>query len=318
MSPLYLDLGGDHRDAVFVAGSGRSGTTWLAELINHINHTSHTNRRDAGDGYRYVFEPFNPAEVPLARPFGYRRYMRPAEENPELRERARRIVCGEVHGPWTDRFHRKFVARKRLIKDIRANLFLGWLAASFPEMPIVLILRHPCAVALSRVRLGWRPRLEEFLEQPDLVQDFLAPVASEIRALRTGSTGSMDFERHVLAWCIENYAPLAQLGPSRAHLVFYERLCESPRDELHGISRYLGTGRRDVRPEALRSPSELSRSDSAVVSGGDAVGGWRGELTGEQVRRAMNILGLFGLDRIYGASPMPDTEVAWEIVGRKS
>ena len=43
---LYVDLGkGDHRDAVFLAGSGRSGTTWLSEVINYKG------------GYRYVFEP---------------------------------------------------------------------------------------------------------------------------------------------------------------------------------------------------------------------------------------------------------------------
>ena len=55
---LYVDLEkGDHRSSVFLAGSGRSGTTWLSEIINH--------RR----GYRYVFEPFNPREVGL---FGHR------------------------------------------------------------------------------------------------------------------------------------------------------------------------------------------------------------------------------------------------------
>ena len=47
----YVDLEkGDHRSSVFLAGSGRSGTTWLSEIINH--------RR----GYRYVFEPFNPSQ----------------------------------------------------------------------------------------------------------------------------------------------------------------------------------------------------------------------------------------------------------------
>ena len=32
---FYVDLGHDHRDSVFLAGSGRAGTTWVTELINY-------------------------------------------------------------------------------------------------------------------------------------------------------------------------------------------------------------------------------------------------------------------------------------------
>jgi hypothetical protein len=40
---IYIDLGkGNHRDAVFLAGSGRSGTTWLSEVVNYKG------------GYRYI------------------------------------------------------------------------------------------------------------------------------------------------------------------------------------------------------------------------------------------------------------------------
>lgn len=295
-SPLYLDLGGDHRDAVFLAGSGRSGTTWLSELVNDRL------------GYRYVFEPFHPGEVPLARPFGYRRYVRPGDSRPELLEAARQILCGHVRGPWTDRFRRRLLARGRLIKDIRANLLLGWLANNFPEMPVIFILRHPCAVALSKVRLGWRARLEEFLAQPELVEDFLAPVESQLRA--ACDDGVPEFERHVFAWCVENAVPLAQLGRGRAFLVFYESLCEAPEEELRALFRYLGAEPGDVSPRTLRSPSALSRAGSAVLSGADPVAGWRAELSAGEIRRAGEILGLFGLDRVYGESPRPDREAA--------
>jgi hypothetical protein len=300
VSPLYLDLGGDHHDTVFVAGSGRGGTSWLSEVINHDSD------------YRYVFEPFNPSEVSLARPFGYRCYIRPGESRPELRERANKVVSGEVRGLWTDRFHRRFLARKRLIKDIRANLFLGWLSRSFPEMPIVFILRHPCAVALSKTKLGWSSRLEEFLEQPGLVRDFLDPVAEEMRAATT------EFERHVFAWCVETLVPLTHLDPGRAHLVFYENLCEAPEAELRGLYDYFGAGFRDVPVETLLRPSDLARSGSAVLSGRDPVRSWREELGEREVRRAFEILGYFGLDRIYGASPMPNAEAARRILERTS
>lgn len=262
-----------------------------------------------------MFEPFHPAEVPLARGFGYRRYIRPEDPNPELLESARRVLSGNTRGPWTDRFHRRIVARRRLIKDIRANLFLGWLGANFPEMPVIFILRHPCAVALSRTRLGWRSRLGEFLEQPGLVEDFLGPVAGEMRTAATDPART-EFERHVFAWCVENHVPLSQLGRGRAHLIFYEKLCRSPEEELRGLFRYLGEELESSPPEALRSPSDLSRSGSAVLSGKDTVGAWRAELSEEQIRRAAGIIESFGLASIYGQSPMPDADAAWGLLGR--
>jgi len=39
-------------DVVFVSGSGRSGTSWLANLCNYRND------------FRYLFEPLNPAVLP--------------------------------------------------------------------------------------------------------------------------------------------------------------------------------------------------------------------------------------------------------------
>lgn len=294
--PLHLDLGGDHRDAVFVAGSGRSGTSWISEIIS------------GRGGYRYVFEPFHPGKVAVARPFGYRRYLRPDDRRPALLDPARRVLSGEMRGLWTDRFNRRFVAHRRLIKDIRANLFAGWLADNFPGMPVVLVLRHPGAVAHSRVRLGWHSRLEEFLAQPELVEDFLAPVAEEMRAAST------EFERHVFACCIESRVPLTHLGDGLAHPVLYERLCERPEEELRGLYGYLGLEEKGAAA-SLHRPSALSRSVSAHLSGGSPVSGWREEVDAGQLRRTGEILALFGLDRVYDGPPVPDADAAWRLLG---
>ena len=162
---LYVDLGrGDHTSSVFLAGTGRSGTTWLSDVVNH--------RR----AYRYVFEPFYPAKVEVFAHFRPRQYLRPDDRREEFLGPARKVLTGGLRDPWTDRFHRRFVARRRLIKDIRANLLLGWIKANFPGLPIILLLRHPCAVVASRLALGWKDNLFETMEQGDLVEDFLLPV----------------------------------------------------------------------------------------------------------------------------------------------
>src|SRR5918993_5350195 len=290
---VYVDLEkGDHRSSVFLAGSGRSGTTWLSQIINH--------RR----GYRYVFEPFNPREVGTLGHFRTKQYLRPEDRREEFLEPARLVLTGGLRDPWTDRFNGRIVARRRLIKDIRANLLLGWMRANFPGMPIILLLRHPCAVVASRLALGWGDNLSETMEQRELVEDFLLPMEAEIRTARD------DFERHLFLWCIDNYVPLKQLGPGEIHLVFYENLLANPEEELRSLFGFLGDdpdGRVHAR---LAHPSALSRKNAPVPS----VDGWR--VSASQLERTGEILSLFGLDRIYAEGPMPDPSAAYALMKR--
>ncbi|HEX6710622.1 MAG TPA: sulfotransferase [Rubrobacter sp.] len=282
---LHVDLGkGDHRSSVFLAGSGRSGTTWLSEIINHRGT------------YRYVFEPFNPGKVSSFGHFRSKQYLRPEDRREEFLEPARRVLTGELRDPWTDRFNGRFVARRRLIKDIRANLLLGWMRANFPGMPIILLLRHPCAVVASRLALGWRDNLSETMEQGDLVEDFLLPVEAEIRAARD------DFERHLFLWCIDNYVPLRQFGPGEIHLSFYENLLVNPEAELRSLFAFLGEDFDSRVYGKLERPSPLSRKNTTDPS----VDGWRNHTSPRRLGRTIEILTLFGLDRLYGEGAMPD------------
>jgi Sulfotransferase family len=293
---IYVDVGkGDHRDAVFLAGSGRSGTTWLSEVINYKG------------AYRYVFEPFNPARVRAFGHFRSKQYLRPDDVREAFLEPARLALSGDLKDPWTDRFNTKFVARRRLIKDIRANLLLGWMRANFPGMPIVLLLRHPCAVVSSRLALGWKDNLGETMAQEDLVEDFLLPVEAEIRAARN------DFERHLFLWSIDNYVPLRQFARGEIHLVYYEDLLENPEDGLRSLFGFLGEDMDDRVYGRLGRPSPLSRRGAPLLS----VDGWRAHVSARQLERACEILALFGLDRVYGEGPMPDRSGAYSLMKGK-
>jgi hypothetical protein len=290
---FYLDLGkGDHRSSVFLAGTGRSGTTWLSDVVNH------------GGGYRYVFEPFHPGKVDAFAHFRPRQYLRPDDRREEFVGPARRVLTGKLRDPWIDRFHRGFLPRRRLIKDIRANLLLGWISANFPGMPMILLLRHPCAVVASRLALGWKDNLFETMEQEDLVEDFLSPMETRIRAARD------DFERHLFLWCIDNYVPLRQFSPGSVHLCFYETLLLDPEPVLRRLFAFLGRDFDDGVLRKLGRPSFTSRRGSRP-----SVDGWRSRVGGEQVTRAGEVLGLFGLDRVYGPGPLPDPAGALALMG---
>src|SRR3712207_3533233 len=121
LGTLHVDLDRDYRSSVFLAGSGRSGTTWVSEIINHRN------------GFRLLFEPFHPGRVGICKNFRRKQYLRRDDRREEYLQAARKILAGKIRSPWTDRFNRKFVARRRLIKDIRANLLLGWMRGRSEE-----------------------------------------------------------------------------------------------------------------------------------------------------------------------------------------
>jgi Sulfotransferase family len=290
---FHVDLRkGDHRSSVFLAGSGRSGTTWLSQIVDH------------GGRYRYIFEPFNPREVGLFGHYRTKQYLRPEDRREEFLEPARLALTGGLRDPWTDRFNGRIVASRRLIKDIRANLLLGWMRANFSGMPIVLLLRHPCAVVTSRLALGWKDNLSETMEQQELVEDFLLPMEAEIRAAQG------DFERHLFLWCIDNYVPLKQFGPGEVHLTFYENLLTRPEEELPNLFASLGEPL-DRRVYArLGHPSPLSRKNTA----GPSLEGWRNDVNSHQLERAIEILGLFGLDCLYGEGAMPDPSGAYALI----
>ncbi len=282
---LYVDLAsGDHRRSVFLAGTGRSGTTWLSGLVNH-------DRR-----YRNVFEPFHPGKVEDFRGFRSKQYLRPGDRREEFLAPARRVLSGELRNGWMDRGG-ALLARRRLVKEVRANLMLGWMAENFPGMPIVLLVRHPCAVVSSRLALGWRDNLDETMGQEELVEDHLLPVEEEILAARD------PFERHLFLWCIDNYVPLKQFQPAGLHLCFYENLLLDPEPELRRLFVALG---QDFDEKVLHQISRPSPTSRRGASGDHLVDGWRLGMTRRQLERTREILGLFGLDRVYGEGPLPD------------
>jgi hypothetical protein len=292
-SRMLIDLGGDHRDALFVAGSGRSGTTWLAQVINYRND------------YRLIFEPFHRELVPLCAHFLHAQYLPPGLQDPTYLEPVGEILSGRVRTRWTDRFNKNPLPRRRIVKEIRGNLMLRWLSVNFPEMPIVLILRHPCAVAPSRLtvardpRQDWFPYVEETLSQPALRRSFLMPYLELARELRT------DFEKHVFMWCVENFVPLRQFRSGQLHVLFYEDLCVHPEEEVDRLFDFLGEpyDRRVFR--SWKRPSWQSKAHSSIVTGKGLHDGWLELVSHDETRRAIEILAAFGLDRIYSADPMP-------------
>lgn len=289
-----IDRDGDYSTSVLLVGAGRSGTSWVPNAINF--------RQD----YRYMYEPFNYQRVPEVRHWIARQYIRPDDTDPRFVEPALRIFSGQVRNRWIDAYNRRVVAHKRLIKDVLITQSTAWVRRQFPKMPIVFLMRHPCAVSLSRLRLGWASNPAElYFDQPQLVEDLIEPFRKHVFSARD------DFERHLYCWCIQNYVPLRQLKPGEVHFAYYELLTTDGEAELARLGAYLGIEFDERVMAAVKKPSIQARrfpgdaGRAAVLSGDNVVDSWRKHVRPDQLKRAEEILALFGLDRVYTHESLP-------------
>jgi hypothetical protein len=227
--------------------------------------------------------------------------MRPGEEDDRLLSFAREVMTGGIRDRWIDRHAEVLRPRCRLIKEIRGNLFLKWLHDRFPDVPILLILRHPCAVVASRLQLGWATDsdIDSFLAQPKLVADYLERRMDLVRRATT------EAEKHALIWCLSYLVPLDQFAPGEIELVFYEDLCLRPESELPRIFRALGRSHDETVLETVDRPSLTSRSGSAVVTGEDRISRWRKLLPAREAEAVLSLVESFGLGHLYGDSDLP-------------
>lgn len=284
--PVLFDFG-DYRETVILAGTGRSGTTWVENIIN------------ARNDFRIMFEPFHNKYVDLVSNWNYRQYLRCNNREKTFLEPATAILSGHVRNQWIDKFNKKYFPRKRLIKDIRAQLILKWIKSNFPEIPIILLLRHPCAVANSKLKLGWDTHLTDFLGQDELMEDFLKPFKTELENCKDV------FDKHIFMWCVENYVPLKQFNKGEILVVFYEDLCRKSQEKIKQIYSFIEEDFSPLVLKKFKEPSGLMRKDSAIYLKTDLVESWKNDIGESQIERAVEILRIFGLHEIYNQNDLP-------------
>jgi Sulfotransferase family len=285
---FIIDHGGVDR-SIFLAGAGRSGTTWLAEVINRAVRC------------RYMFEPFHNEKVSVWASMARFQYMREDDKDPKIFAAAENILRGKAKNDWIDEFNTVVIPHRRLIKEIRSNLMMAWLSRQFPEMPSVLVVRHPFAVMHSRMQLKWEPLVEVFRNQPLLMEDHLQPFVHLFDEVHD------PYEVQALRWCIEHYVPLRQLAGKPVEIFYYEDFCESPAQTFKALFLALKIeGNAEEAIKEAKVPSRLVRKDSAVNTGQSRVQGWRKHFSPQQIDRVYSLLARFGLDSLYDSEGLPN------------
>jgi hypothetical protein len=290
VSRLFRDVGGGTADAAIIAGVARSGTTWLAETV-----------ASQVEG-RILFEPFNTKRVPRYRSFQYLQYMRPDDDDPALQSFTRAVLSGQVRDPrWIDRLADRMRPRFRVVKAVRACLMLGWIHNRFPDVPLVHLVRHPCAVAASFARLEWPidADIRSILAQPKLADDMLQGRTQVIRSAEP------THRKVALVWCVNNLVALRQLADVTHGLVFYEHLVRHPHETIPHVFATLGRPFDDSVFAQIQERSATSRDASSVPGAHDPTAAWTSVLRPGEVADVLDIVRDFGLGHLYRDDGLP-------------
>ena len=253
-------IGADPFDAsrlLWIFGTGRSGTTWLSSMLGALPGAATWDEPLVG----YLF--------------GATYYERATERK---RESVEFILSGDGWLPSGRRFLLSEVARRFpgagmvVVKEPNASIGAPLLCRMVPESRVIVVLRDPrdtVASALdARTEGGWKARQRGVSLEPDHVvhakaQSYLRDVGNSLEGYRSheGPKAILRYEE----LCADTYsvfsAALLELGV--------------PFDE-EDLRKVVERNRFEAIPEEMRGKGKFYRKATP--------GGWREDLTEEQVR----------------------------------
>jgi len=283
--------GYDPARTVTLLGPRRAGSTWLQELLS------------SGPGVCPLFEPLYGSWWRRRYDIGDAPVLGPDEHDPVMAAFLTEVMCGRRMTPFLLSLagSRQVVRADRFVlKDVRLNLAAGWLAGTFPDSPMVVVLRHPCAVVESMQQVSWGPKTVA------RVLDDLPPLErTQVRALLDGRTSLASALAAV--WAVEVGALLDQTTPATAQLVTYEHVWADVAGVLGPVMETAGLPRPSDLVERASRPSHTANASSVVRGQGDPVTAWTARLAPElrdEVLAVVRAAGVVG----YGADPRPDEE----------
>ncbi len=316
-----------NNDPIIIAGSGRTGTTWVLDAIAKSNNL------------RTVFEPLQWLGVPEAKPYA-NRYVKAFDNEPELKIFMDKVLSGRVNSLWTDYRilpdtlllprsgslrnqlgklqssykklivhylrYRRSESNRLIIKFIRANLMLGWLSKNY-DFKILLIVRHPGAVVASKLRLGGRhwqhtALFNKYSQDKQLMKEYPENLKYVLNRPLSHAAA------HTVIWCIENALPIHNKKKYDYCVVFYENLISDINTEWKRIINTLQL-RNIPDKNFLVKPSQQAQVSSEIKTKllyKNQIGRWMDYFNKKQLSEIDEILRLFDINSYSAFDAMPN------------
>lgn len=288
---------GDFSNVVWLVGDGRSGTTWIANLLNSDN------------SYREMFEPFHPKKISHAQQFKENMYVEPNVRNEELVKYMSSVFDGSITNSWIDKEMLSRSYKGLLVKDVFANLILKWVVLRFPHVKPILLIRNPLSVAASKFvtkRWNWPNSPQLFLSDKLLMSNHLVGLKDTILEVQERD----DFiEKQILNWCVIHKVISSQFSLNDIHILCYEKVLENPHKEISGALEYCGKEQNaELTRDILSESSIVAFKGSSIIENKDPLTIWKESITNGQLHLSINLLKRFGLDHWYENLHTPDID----------
>ena len=300
---------GRFNNPIWLIGSSRSGTTWFSSLINYHKR------------YRVLFEPFHPTEngfkKNLLQPF---LYIPEDDDGNKIASLASEIFNGRFTHSRTDRGNIRLFYDGLVIKDIYANLFAAWACRNFGLQNVILLVRNPFSVALSKTEhRSWFESTDnlDFFFFFNLIEDHLLPFQDLIQHVKEFNDFTIN---QILIWSVINYIPLKQFKPGQIQVVFYEDLFDDPVSILRNVYSNLfpENPKQEILPDEdlIQLPSQYSSKSREQLQSEQFQERWKKKLTKQQIDAGYKILNAFGLNEIYSRGLSPDPGVVQKLLAQ--
>jgi len=296
----------NEKEAILVSGAPRSGTTWVMEILETL------------PAYKSIFEPFHKdwfPEVQKLKINPYRPYVYFKDSNPSLKEYLTKVFKGEVvskspnYRLTLENIYKRIFAKKAVVKFIRANRLLPWIANNFQVKGIFFVIRHPCSTVASQLETGVRGHFMP--KNVPLPKKIVPSSISEIRELRNNEElvrkiKTIRTQEEILAaiWSIDNYLPLYYQRKFNWYTLVYESLVINPEGEIENMFSYIDEEVPREVYSKIRLPS-MTTHDQTYLGTTKQLVKWKKKLSERQVKNILKVVHWFGLD-FYTEDPEPD------------
>lgn len=167
---------------ILVTGAHRSGTTWIGKMLAahprvayiseplNVWHRPGVMRKPVEKWYTYICAENEEYYLPaLTETIKYKYH-------PWLEVKSIRSLKDflRMWRDWNTFIEGRLLSQIPLLKDPFAVFSAAWFADRL-DCRVVIVVRHPAAVASSLKRLGWNFNFRDLLGQPELMQDWLEP-----------------------------------------------------------------------------------------------------------------------------------------------
>ncbi|NEZ56158.1 sulfotransferase [Adonisia turfae] len=280
---------------ILIVGLPRSGTTWLASVLN------------TSKNIKLFHEPFNMDHVSEASPH-WLKYLRADDNDLAFKHFCQKVFSGKSNHPYikcklTGHYSRlkkrlSWLPGRVIVKDVHACAALDWIDHNIAPQ-IVIITRHPCGLASSWLRTfkssqnnGRGRALNRLLAQPKLLEDYLHPFEDDLRNSDTF------FDNIALYWGAIYYI-LHKQYQTHPNWIFitHEELCRDPIKEYKELFNKLNlewTSKTD-QILATSTVADSGSSYSPMRVSANEPSKWLKQLTPEQIEIIQKKTSLFKL-----------------------